>query len=146
MIQTRSRSRYVQSCYLVCFWDVLTPKGTCTGVKGPFRLEPLHTVERRGSGDLPGLWPRPSSTQSPESPASLFCAWFSLPHWSLPLGLFTSLIWQSRLVLSKLVCCPLCSLWLGQWKGPRNRCSPSLPCSFQMWEEWAGGGLQAAAL
>ena len=45
--------------------------------------------------------------------------------------LFTSLIWQSRLVLSKLVCCPLCSLWPGQWKGPHNRCSPGLPSSFQ---------------
>ena len=106
---------------------------------------PSHGGEERFRGSCPGLCPQTLlhtvlcvASLPCFARGSLFligaCLWW----------LFTSLIWQSRLVLSKSVCCPLCSLWPGQWKGPHNRCSPGLPSSFQMWEEWAGGGLPSS--
>ena len=132
-MRLRSRSRYIQNCYLVCFWDVFTPKGTCIVVWVLSDLSPFTRWKGEVRGILPGSLTPDPPPHSPLCVASLPC----FARGSLFLigaclwWLFTSLIWQSRLVLSKLVCCPLCSLWPGQWKGPHNRCSPGLPSSFQ---------------
>ena len=135
MIRLSSLSLYIQSCYLVFLWYVFIPKGTCTGVWVLSDLSPFALWGGEGVLPISLTWDPPPCSPLHCLPP-LLCAWFSLPMVTQasvePLVTAQSLFWQSRLVLSKLVCHPVCSVWPGQWKGLRNTCSLSLPSSSRM--------------